>query len=187
MERRYEATSYARNFLQQRIAAVKAKLEESERALVAYAQKQGIITLAVDTGGAGSARQEQSIDAATLVQNNNALAAGAQRPDRRRAALSPGVRRPGAASAVISDPTVQALQQQRAALEAQYQQKLALFKPEFPEMVQLRNQIDTLAKEIATQRQQRLRLGLGHSAGRLPAAVARERALEAKVNENKAA
>ena len=33
-----------------------------------------IITLSVDTGGTGSVRQEQSIDAATLVQTNNALA-----------------------------------------------------------------------------------------------------------------
>jgi polysaccharide biosynthesis transport protein len=186
MERRYEATSYARNFLQQRIAAVKTKLEESERALVAYAQKQGIITLAVDTGGAGSVRQEQSIDAATLIQNNNALAQA--RSD--RIAAEGRYRQASGAqarSAGITDPTVQALQQQRSALEAQYQQKLALFRPEFPEMVQLRNQIDTLAKEIATQRQAASGSAAGNLQADYQAAVARERALEAKVDQNKAA
>ena len=185
MERRYEATSYARNFLQQRIAAVKARLEQSERQLVAYAQKQGIITLSVDTGGTGSVRQEQSIDAATLIQTNNALS---DAKSDRIAAEQRFRQAAGAQSqvAAISDPTVQGLGQQRAALEAQYQQKLALYKPDFPEMVQLRNQIDSLGKEIARQRSS----GSGSTSNNLraeyQAALARENALQAKVNEGKA-
>jgi polysaccharide biosynthesis transport protein len=186
MERRYEATSYARNFLQQRIAAVKGKLEESERALVDYAQKQGIITLTVDGGGADTPKQEQSIDAATLVQNNNALA---QARSERIAAEQRYRQAAGATSrsAVISDPTVQILQQQRASLEAQYQQKLALFKPDFPEMVQLRNQIDTLTKEIASQTRNVAGSASGSLQADYQAAMARENALQAKVDQGKAA
>jgi capsular exopolysaccharide synthesis family protein len=185
MERRYEATSYARNFLQQRIAAVKTRLEQSERQLVDYAQKQGIITLAVDTGGTGSVRQEQSIDAATLIQTNNSLSAA--RSDR-IAAEQRYRQGAGAQSnvAAISDPTVQGLGQQRAALEAQYQQKLGLFKPEFPEMVQLRNQIDALAKEIARQRSSVSGSTSNSLRADYQAALARENALQAKVNEGKA-
>ncbi|HYE28925.1 MAG TPA: exopolysaccharide transport family protein, partial [Allosphingosinicella sp.] len=184
MERRYEATSYARNFLQQRIAAVKAKLEETERALVDYAQKEGIITLTVDSGGTGTPKQEQSIDAVTLVQINNALS---QAKSDRIAAEQRYRQAAGAQStaAVIADPTVQALQQQRAQLEAQYQQKLALFKPDFPEMVQLRNQIDTLGNEIT--RHTRSVSGSASSTLRAEyeAAVARENQLQAKVDQLK--
>lgn len=185
MERRYEATSYARNFLQQRIAAVKGRLEQSERQLVEYAKAQGIITLSVDTGGAGSVRQEQSIDAATLVQTNNALSAA---KSDRIAAEQRYRQAAGAQSrvAVISDPTVQALGQQRAQLEAQYQQKLALFKPDFPEMVQLRNQIDSLDKEISRQRSTVAGSTSGSLQAEYQAALARERELQAKVNEGKA-
>jgi capsular exopolysaccharide synthesis family protein len=185
MERRYEATSYARNFLQQRIAAVKTRLEQSERQLVAYAKAQGILTLAVDTGGSGSVRQEQSIDAATLIQTNNALA---QAKSDRIAAEQRFRQGSGAQSraAAISDPTVQALGQQRAQLEAQYQQKLALFKPEFPEMVQLRSQIDSLDKEIARQRSNVSGSASGSLQAEYQAALARENALQAKVNEGKA-
>jgi capsular exopolysaccharide synthesis family protein len=185
MERRYEATSYARNFLQQRIAAVKARLEQTERELVAYAKAQGIITLAVDTGGTGSVRQEQSIDAATLVQTNNALA---QAKSDRIAAEQRFRQGAGAQSraAAISDPTVQALGQQRATLEAQYQQKLALFKPEFPEMVQLRGQIDSLDKEIARQRSNVSGSASGTLQADYQAALARENELQAKVNQGKA-
>jgi capsular exopolysaccharide synthesis family protein len=185
MERRYEATSYARNFLQQRIAAVKTRLEQSERQLVAYAKAQGILTLAVDTGGAGSVRQEQSIDAATLIQTNNALA---QAKSDRIAAEQRFRQASGAQSraAVISDPTVQALGQQRAALEAEYQQKLALFKPEFPEMVQLRSRIDALAKEVSRQTSNVSGSASGSLQADYQAALARENALQAKVNEGKA-
>ncbi|HEX8307476.1 MAG TPA: polysaccharide biosynthesis tyrosine autokinase [Allosphingosinicella sp.] len=185
MERRYEATSYARNFLQQRIAAVKTRLEQSERQLVAYAKAQGIITLAVDTGGTGSVRQEQSIDAATLIQTNNALA---QAKSDRIAAEQRFRQGAGAQSraAAISDPTVQALGQQRAALEAQYQQKLALFKPDFPEMVQLRSQIDSLDKGIARQRSNVSGSASGTLQADYQAALARENALQAKVSEGKA-
>jgi succinoglycan biosynthesis transport protein ExoP len=185
MERRYEATSYARNFLQQRIAAVKAKLEQSERQLVAYAKQMGILTLSVDTGGTGSVRQEQSIDAATLIQTNNALAAA--RSDR-IAAEQRYRQAAGAQSrvAAISDPTVQGLGQQRAALEAQYQQKLALYKPDFPEMVQLRSQIDSLGKEIARQSSSVSGSTSSSLQADYQAALARENALQAKVNEGKA-
>lgn len=185
MERRYEATSYARNFLQQRIAAVKTRLEQTERELVAYAQKQGIITLTVDSGGTGSVRQEQSIDAATLVQTNNALS---EAKSDRIAAEQRFRQGAGAQSraAAINDPTVQTLNQQRAQLEAQYQQKLALFKPEFPEMVQLRSQIDSLGTEIARQRSNVSGSASGTLQADYQAALARENALQAKVNEGKA-
>jgi polysaccharide biosynthesis transport protein len=185
MERRYEATSYARNFLQQRIAAVKTRLEQSERQLVAYAKAQGILTLAVDTGGTGSVRQEQSIDAATLIQTNNALAQA--KSD--RIAAEQRYRQASAAqsqAAVISDPTVQALGQQRATLEAKYQQNLGLYKPEFPEMVQLRNQIESLDKEIARQRSRVSGSASGTLLADYQAARAREAELEAKVSQGKA-
>ncbi|HEY0111900.1 MAG TPA: polysaccharide biosynthesis tyrosine autokinase [Allosphingosinicella sp.] len=185
MERRYEATSYARNFLQQRIAAVKTKLEQSERQLVAYAKQMGILTLSVDSGGTGSVRQEQSIDAATLIQTNNSLAEA--RSD--RIAAEQRYREAAGAQArvaTISDPTVQALGQQRAQLESQYQQKLALFKPDFPEMVQLRTQIESLDKEIARQRSNVAGSTSGSLQADYQAALARENALQAKVNEGKA-
>lgn len=185
MERRYEATSYARNFLQQRIAAVKGKLEQSERQLVAYAKQMGILTLSVDSGGTGSVRQEQSIDAATLIQTNNALAAA---KSDRIAAEQRFRQAAGAQSraAAISDPTVQALGQQKAQLEAEYQQKLALFKPDFPEMVQLRSRIDSLDNEITRQRSNVSGSTSGSLQADYRAALARENALQAKVNEGKA-
>ena len=43
LERRYGATAYARNFLKERLEELKLKLEESEKALVAYAEEKELI------------------------------------------------------------------------------------------------------------------------------------------------
>src|SRR5262249_14202007 len=43
LERRYGATSYARTFLKERLEELKLKLEESEKALVAYADEKELI------------------------------------------------------------------------------------------------------------------------------------------------
>ena len=55
LQRRYEASAYARNFLERQIAKTRGDLERSERALVGYAQAQGIINTA---GGDGKQRGE---------------------------------------------------------------------------------------------------------------------------------
>ena len=45
LERRYEASAYARSFLESRLAQVRQKLEDSERELAAYATSQQIINV----------------------------------------------------------------------------------------------------------------------------------------------
>jgi uncharacterized protein involved in exopolysaccharide biosynthesis len=181
LERRFEATAYARNFLEQRIATVKKRLELSERQLVDYAQSRGIITLNVDTGNGSGGRSEQSIDAASLVSLNQALSTA--RSDRiaaeQRFRLSSSAQ---ATASVISNPTVQALQQQRSQLEAEYQEKLGLYKPDFPVMSQLRSRIDTLGREIARESRNVAGSASGNLRADYASAVARENALERRVN-----
>jgi uncharacterized protein involved in exopolysaccharide biosynthesis len=125
LERRFESTSYARNFLQQRIGSVKSRLEASERQLVDYAKRQGIITLNVDSGSGTGGRTEQSIDAASLISLNEALSTARSE----RIAAEQRFRQSSSAqsaASVISNPTIQGLQQQRAQLQAEYQEKLGL-------------------------------------------------------------
>ena len=62
LQRRFEASAYARNFLEQRIAELKAKLEDSERQLVAYATQQQIIQVS-EGGGGKDAPPPQSLAA----------------------------------------------------------------------------------------------------------------------------
>lgn len=147
LERRFEATSYARNFLEQRIATVKRRLEESERQLVAYAQKQGIITLNVDSGTGAGQRSEQSIDANTLVSLNQALSEAKSE----RIAAEQRYRQAQqnrTTTEVLENPTVQRLSAEKTVLEAEYQEKLGIYKPDFPAMAQLRSRIDSLDQAL---------------------------------------
>jgi capsular exopolysaccharide synthesis family protein len=87
-----------------------------------------------------------------------------------------------ATASVIANPTVQALQQQRSQLEAEYQEKLGLYKPDFPLMTQLRSRIDTLGREITRESRNVAGSASGNLRAEYAAAVARENALEGRVN-----
>lgn len=177
LERRFENTSYARNFLEQRLSTVKSRLEQSERQLVDYAQRNGIVTLSIDSGAAGGGRSEQPLDAQSLAALNDALSsARAERiaaEQRFRQAQSSR-----STTELINNPTIQSLRQQQAQLQAEYQEKLGIFQPDYPTMVQLRSRIDSLAQAIQRE--------TGSVSGALQsdyaAAVGRERALEAQVS-----
>ncbi len=146
LERRFETTAYARDFLQRRIAAVKGKLEQSERQLVEYARAQGIVDLPSggQTGGGGS------LDTSSLVALNDALSKA--QVDRIEAEQRLRLARSASASAAaVTNPAVQSLRVELAKLESQYQENLNVFKPDFPAMVRLREQIAALRKNVAEE------------------------------------
>lgn len=178
LERRYEATSYARSFLEQRLAQSRSRLEDSERQLVAYAQRQGIVTLNVDSGNGQTGRTEQSLDATSLVSLNSALSQA--RADR-IAAEQRYRRNQGSASSTqaLADPTIQTLTSQRAELQSQYAEKAQLFQPDYPVMVQLRQRIQALDNSIAQQ----VRNVSGSLRSEYETAVGRENQLQAQVNQ----
>ena len=141
LERRLGTTSYAKTYLEDQLAQTKAKLEESERKLVEFAQKEGL----VNTGEAGTSLSTQN-----LTELNGLLAAA--QSERIRAQARWRQASSGALSSdMLSASGIGALQQQRATLQGQYQQKLQTFKPDYPEMVQLKAQIDAVNREIGAE------------------------------------
>jgi capsular exopolysaccharide synthesis family protein len=148
LERRFEASAYARNFLEQRLAELKAKLEDSERQLVAYATQQQIIQIS-QPGGGKDAPPPQSLDATNLGGTDAALTAAkanmimAQQRWRATQA-APGLSAPD----ILADPTIQQLREDRAKLTAQYNDQLKVYKPDYPDMLQLKAQLDDTDKQL---------------------------------------
>lgn len=141
LERRYDATAYARNFLQDQLAQTKQKLEQSERALVAYAQKEQIVTLN---------DQQPPLEAADLLAMNAELAR--VRTERvanqqlwQQAQSTSGLGLPQ----ILADQSIQMLRDKRAVLQTDYQNDLSTFKPSFPDMQKLRAQIGEVDRQIA--------------------------------------
>jgi len=148
LDRKFQSTAYVRKFLEERIAQTKSKLEDAERELVAYAQGQQIVNI---TEASESGNAAQSLASNNLVTLNAALAqARAERvaaEEKWRAARSSAVMN---LAEVQENPAIQRLGEERAKLTAEYQQKLRVYKPDFPEMVQLKARIDELEDQIAS-------------------------------------
>jgi len=151
LDRKFESSKYAREFLEERIAQTKERLESAERQLVAYAANQQIINVGEPSEGAAAGGGTESLTSNNLVALNSALA-------RTRAERVAAEERWRSASTselmtlpeVLQNPTIQRLTEQRALLDAEYQQKLSIYQPDYPEMVQLRARIEEADGQIAT-------------------------------------
>jgi capsular exopolysaccharide synthesis family protein len=177
LQRRYDSSSYARSFLQRQINKTRGDLERSERQLVSYAQSEGIINTSTAEDGK-LASDGGSLQGQSLVQLNEALA---QATARRVAAE--GAYRAGLAVGPTSEVTASSspLRQARAQLQAQYQEKRTLMKPDHPEMVSLRSQIAELDRQIAQETANASGSRLNGLQAEYRAALAAERALQGRV------
>lgn len=142
LDRRSTTSELARQFVQQKVAEAKEKLQESQKILVDYAEKEGINTI----GENGSLATEN------ISQLNKALSEAIQERlkierlvnqiDNGNAGVLPGV---------FESESIQTTKQKIAELRATYQEKLSTFKPEFPEMRRLRAQILELQKQVQAE------------------------------------
>ena len=184
LQRRYEASAYARKFLERQIAKTRGDLENSERSLVAYAQAQGIINTAVGPDGKPSNSDAGSLQGESLVALNKALADATA-----RRVAAEGAYRGALASGPTTEVTAstQALRQQRATLQAEYQQKREFMKPEHPEMLSLQAQISELDKQIARESSQMSASRNNSLLQEYRGAASAERALQSRVSGLKGA
>ena len=138
LERRYDASSYAKTFLEEQLAQTKARLEDSERALVDYQRDQQIIN--VD--------EKQNVLAQTLAAYN-AVATKAGEDRLRAEALYREYRQsPDSAPQMIENKSMVALREQRTKLQVEYQDLSRVYKPAFPKMQQLKASIDEIENKI---------------------------------------
>jgi polysaccharide biosynthesis transport protein len=142
LDRRFEATSYARKFLEGRLQQLKQRLEETEKQLVSYAEEQGIIQL----------DGNKNLSSADLEATNIKLAeARTERVKKellwKQAQATDGL----GLKEILDSEAIQSNRKLRTELAAEYQQKLAVYKPAFPDMVKLRNQIKELDREVQSE------------------------------------
>lgn len=176
LERKVQATSYGRNLLQRQLGEFKAKLDESQRQLVAYASAQRIINLPSQSGD-NRTSSERSIVADDLAALNASLSQAVA--DRIQAEARYEQAGGGGASAeALRNQAINSLRQKRAELAADYQKLMTQFEPGYPAARAIQSQIDQLDRSIAREE--------GRVSGSLRAdyreAQGRERALQARVD-----
>jgi succinoglycan biosynthesis transport protein ExoP len=142
LDRRYEASSYARDFLQERLQELKLKLEESEEQLVKYAQDQQIVH--VD--------DRESLVRSNLAGVRNALEEASRNRLRAEQMWQQARNADGLGLAQIMDrQSIEALRRRQADLIADYEEKLNVFKPAYPEMMKLKSQVDEIDHQIQVE------------------------------------
>lgn len=153
LQRHFDTSKYSKEFLQNQLELTKARLEESQRALLGYARSVGIVdpsSAAGDPDGTGNSAP-RSLTSANLVDLNQSLASAKasriQAEGRWRAAQgTPTMSLPE----VLSNPAIQQMTQKRAELEAQYEQELQHRRPEHPVVQQLGASIRELDRQIGS-------------------------------------
>ncbi|MBJ7532843.1 polysaccharide biosynthesis tyrosine autokinase [Rhodomicrobium vannielii ATCC 17100] len=142
LDKRFEANSYAKTFLDDQIKQLKIRMEEAEKALLVFAEQEKMVEVS---------------DKASIAENNLAAANAAlgqlisERIKNeqlwRQLEGSTAINLPQ----LLSNPVIEVLRGQRKALETVYQEKLENFKPSFPTMVQISNKIKEIDRQLAAE------------------------------------
>ncbi len=183
LERRFEASSYARRFLERRLEQLRQRLEASERAAVGFAARQGIITLpsASNETDGGSTTGDRSLVTDDLSALNASLAAATAERIQAQSRLLHAAR-PDASSEALQNDAIGQLRQKRAETAAEYAKMMIQFEPGYPPARALASQVAALDAAIGRE-EARVRTSLQQT---YSSARAREQALLNRVGGLKA-
>ncbi len=140
VEHRYDASAFTRTFLKEQLEDVKVKLQAAETQLTQYARTQEIVNVETKEGNLHT-QNFAAMNAALLEAERARIQA---ETDYRTLMSDQGQGH----AAILDNPVIQKLKQSRADLSAEYQQNRKIFKPAYPKMQQLQEQITELDQQI---------------------------------------
>lgn len=142
LDKRFQASAYAKTFLEDQLKQLKLRLEKSEEALLDFAQKEQIVVLS----------EKSSIAENNLASANAAL--GTLTSERikneqlwKQLEATDAINLPQ----FLTNAVIDGLRGKRNALVTEYQEKLETFKPGYPAMVQINNKIREIDRQLATE------------------------------------
>jgi succinoglycan biosynthesis transport protein ExoP len=142
LERRFDATAYAKEFLTERLKQVRVNLEDSENKLVDHAKEMEVVDF----------EHKQ----AELLKKIADLNSKIGEIEARRITSESQYREMQASgdtgfSKFQDNSIIQGYKQRLGDLETEYQTSLKIYKPAYPKMVQLRKEIDEIKSNMAKE------------------------------------
>src|SRR5580704_8172499 len=142
LDKRFQANAYAKTFLEDQLTQLKLRLEQSEKALLDFGQKEEIV---------------QTGDKASIAEGNLSAANGvlgtliSERIKNEQ--LWKQVQSAEAINVpqLLSNPVIETLRGKRSALQTEYQQRLETYKPSYPAMMELSSQIADIDRQLAKE------------------------------------
>ena len=171
LERRFEASSYAKTFLEEKLLQTKVKLEDSERELVNFSRDSEIVNL----------DEKRSIVSQNLQEYSTAVLKAEQDRIRAEVLLKQVQANPEALALEQENKGLTELKAAKLKLETEYQENLKIYKPAYPKMLQIKGQLDEVTRQIkeATEDVR------GSARSTYRTARSQEQALKAKLEETK--
>jgi len=135
-----ETDNYAKQFLEKELETARQHLNDQEIQLVDYAKKNNILEV----------NNSQSTQEKKLDDLYSALGEAQRNRVQAESEMIQGDKH-GNVSEVLSSQVVQTLKQNLIQLQAEYQEKLKLFKPAYPDMLSLAEQIKTVQDKLQNE------------------------------------
>ncbi|ADH90500.1 capsular exopolysaccharide family [Ancylobacter novellus DSM 506] len=142
LDKRFEASAYAKVFLEDQIKQLKLRLEESERGMIAFAERENMVqtndkvsiaesNLAAANAALGQLISNRIRDEETWKQVENATAINLPQ--------------------LLTNSVIDGLRTQRNELKRDYEEKLETFKPGYPAMMEISKKIAETDRQLATE------------------------------------
>ena len=139
LETRINATEEAKDWLTGQLEVLKAKVERADESLQAFASKHDIISL----------EEKENVTMQRLTELNEALTtAESDRIAKEALYKQASARNYDSLPPILENTLIQELKQAYIQLDAEYMRRSETFKPEYPEMVRLKNQMETIRKRL---------------------------------------
>jgi len=144
LERKFNATAFARDFLTERLSQAKVNLEEAERSLVEYAEQKNILEL----GESGDQSSLLSSQLSRLSVEYSDVQSKRLKAERSFFDLKGG----SATIETLDSVDLVRLRKVRSELNSEYQELLGTYKPQYPTMLKLTARIKAIELEIEQER-----------------------------------
>ena len=152
LQRRFDSSSYARNFVQEQLNDARARLEQSEQKLNSYAREAGLIRTrdpSSTNSDGNSSNTASSVTSSSLMQLNQAANDAQARRVAAQAHWEAERAQPLLSSpAALASPTVQALLSRRSDIQAQLDSAKDRYLGDHPTIQTLTSQLNDINQQL---------------------------------------
>jgi capsular exopolysaccharide synthesis family protein len=142
LDKRLESNAYAKTFLDDQIKQLKIRLQDAEKAMIDFAQKEQLIASNDKDSKASSAYDQASsaLNAATAERIKNEL-------QWKQVEAATAINLPQ----LLMNGTISGLRAARGTLTAEYQEKSTTYGPNYPAMAEIKSKIAEIDRQLAAE------------------------------------
>lgn len=142
IDKRFQSSAYAKSFLEDQIKQLKLRLEDSEREMLGYAEREKIIEVTERTSVTDNNLQVANSSLGQLVAERIKNEQLWKQVDQ-----ATGMNLPQ----LLSNGVIEGLRVRRNTLVTEYEEKLETFKPSYPSMIQIQNKIREVERQLSVE------------------------------------